>query len=145
VNYWKIIFATVIIFGAGVFTGGLWFHGGHLHGKRLSPSRNQDSPAVSTNLVMVPIRPMQLLMQQLETSLQLTKEERENIQKILDEGQHQIHKAIQDARLEVREVLPPEKQKDFDEMMKRRPRKSTSPTNAPGTSLPATVTNGLVK
>ena len=42
-----------------------------------------------------------------------------------------MHKVIQDARLEIREVLTPEQRKKFDELVKRPVHKPIFGTNAP--------------
>jgi hypothetical protein len=78
--------------------------------------------------------------------LQLTKEQHEAVQKIINEGQNAVRKAVQDARLEIRDALTPEQQKQFDELVKRpfkRPIFATNGTatvSAP-TNVPAVSTN----
>ena len=59
------------------------------------------------------------MLQQLDEQLQLSPEASEAIQKIIAEGQNQMRKVIQDLRLEIREELTPEQQKQFEELMKR--------------------------
>jgi len=58
-------------------------------------------------------------LQRLDGDLRLTKDQHEAVQKIIDDGQNSVRKAVQDARLEIREVLTPEQRKAFDEMVKR--------------------------
>ena len=70
-------------------------------------------------------------LQRLKDELHLTVDENDTIQKIIAEGQNQIRKTIQDSRLEIRDVLTPDQQKQFDELMRRPFRKAIFNTNAP--------------
>ena len=75
-------------------------------------------------------------LQRLNGDLHLTKEQHEAIQKIIDEGQNSVRKAVQDARLEIREVLIPEQRMQFDELVKRPFHKPIFGTNAPAVVPP---------
>jgi Spy/CpxP family protein refolding chaperone len=162
VNYWKVILATVVIFGTGVFTGGLLVNSiQHPHPK------NKNRPAAANvethppaeaheshtnNLTNLPRpRPPEILgdkfVQQLDDALQLTPDQRASIQKIIADGQERNHSiwtnnsaqmraVVQDVRHRVRETLTAEQQKQFEELMKRVPRRQNA-TNAPA-SLPLT-------
>jgi Spy/CpxP family protein refolding chaperone len=151
VNDWKVIptiaFATVLIFGAGVFTGGMLVD----YVKRAHPRmalNHQPPPAAvaATNLVSPPSArppsPPQVLskdfLQRLDTEIRLTKDQHEAVQKIIGDGQYQMRKVVQDARLEIREVLTPEQREQFDQLMKRPFHKPLFGTNAP----PAIVAPG---
>lgn len=146
-NNWKVIFATVVIFGAGVITGGLLVN----YVQRCNPKNQHLNPVVTpatatnqarltaTNQPAQPVetnklRPPEILskqfLQQLDGSLHLKADQREAIQKIISEGQNQIRKTIQDSRLEIREVLTPDQRKQFDELVKRPFRKAIYGTNA---------------
>jgi uncharacterized membrane protein len=158
VNNWKVIptivIATVLIFGAGVFTGGfLVNYVKQTHpkpAKRLSTAAvapvlaTNTVPAVaSTNPSAVKYpKPPEVLskdfLQRLDSELRLTTKQRETIQKIISEGQNQMLKAMQDARLEIRAVLAPEQLKQFDELMKRSFKKSIFGTNGVGVIVPKT-------
>ena len=146
-NNWKVIFATVVIFGAGVITGGLLVnHVQHSHPKgQHKPPAEVRAPA--TNVAVRPpeaakLRPPEILskqfLQRLGDDLHLAPEQHEAIQKIINEGQNLMRKVIQDSRLEIREVLTPEQRKSFDELMKRPFRKPIFNTNAPVVLPPAT-------
>ncbi len=154
-NYWKVILATIVIYGAGVMTGGLLVsHVDRPH------SRNQRHPETTTptnsvsqtnsqgQVTSKPARPPEILnrqfLQQLDEQLHLTPEQREAIQKIITDGQNLMHKTILDARLEIREQLTPEQRTQFDELVKRPPpRRPLNSTNAPPvlplTNAPAAV------
>ena len=137
-NNWKVIFATVVIFGAGVITGGLLVN--YVQHSNQKPQRPKPAAvrAAATNQPVQSadtskLRPPEILskqfLQQLDESLRLKTEQREAIQKIITDGQNQIRKALQDARLEIREVLTPEQRQQFDELVKRPFRKPIYGTN----------------
>jgi uncharacterized membrane protein len=161
VNDWKVIptivLTTVLIFGAGVFTGGMlvdYVKQNHPRMALRQPNPPPPSPATngpiiadgaSTNLTPAkPVRPPEILgkdfLQRLDTDLHLTKDEHDAVQKIINDGQNQMRKTLQDARLEIREVLTPAQRDQFDEIMKRPFHKPIFPTNAPP-ATPFTPTN----
>lgn len=151
-NNWKVIFATVVIFGAGVITGGLLVNYANNSRPRAVHKPAAEARAAATNQIARPSetakpRPPEILskalLQRLEDDLHLAPEQHTAIQKIIGEGQNQMRKVIQDSRLEIREVLTPEQQKQFDELMKRPFRKALLNTNSapvlpPATNAPAT-------
>jgi hypothetical protein len=159
VNNWKVIFATVVIFGTGVLTGGLLVNyvqhcstkaakAKTTEAKPVDPkaqTTGTNAPPKSTDNSAKP-RPPEILnkafLQRLSEDLQLTSDQREAIQKIMNEGQNQIRKAMQDARLEIRDVLTPDQQKQFDELVKRPFKRPVFGTN--GTATVASPTNSQV-
>lgn len=155
-NYWKVILATIVIYGAGVMTGGLLVS--HVDRPHSRNPRHPETPTTSTNSVSQtnsqgqvtskPARPPEILnrqfLQQLDEELHLTPEQREAIQKVITDGQNLMHKTILDARLEIREQLTPEQRTQFDELVKRPPpRRPLNSTNTPPvlplTNAPAAV------
>ncbi len=151
-NNWKVIptivIATVLIFGAGVFTGGFLVDSVKpSHAKKnkepaLTNSVAVATPTTTTNTSGQPTGKFQRLpeilskefLQRLDSELKLSSEQHDAVQKIISEGQGQMKKAMNAARLEIREVLTPEQQKQFDTQLKRPPRKSglgANSTNAP--------------
>jgi uncharacterized membrane protein len=158
VNNWKVILATIVIFGAGVVTGGLLVH--HVQHPYMKMARAKllasEVHAPATNNPHLHVadpaknRPPEILgkqfLQQLDEKLQLTPEQHEAIQKIIGESQNQMRKVIQDARLEIRDALTPEQQPPFDEMLKRPFHRPIYGTNTLGalplaTNSPAVSTN----
>ena len=149
-NNWKVIFATVVIFGTGVITGGLlvnYVHYSHPKLQRSKPSvaaevRPQATNSSSRSADNVKLRPAEVLnkqfLLQLDTALHLKSDQRAEIQKIIGEGQNQMRKVILDARLEIREVLTAEQQKEFDDLVKRPLRRPQSGTNTTVALPPAT-------
>jgi hypothetical protein len=161
-NSWKIILAAVVIFGAGVITGGLLVNNvepprpkdiqhppGELNPQPQANNRDHDQP----NQQDLPKpRPPEMLsrqfVQRLDKTLHFTPEQRAAIAKIVADGQErnheiwtnvapQFHKVLQDVRQQIREQLTPEQQKRFEELMKRfRPagRRPQPPPNSPSTT-----------
>ena len=138
-NNWKVIFATVVIFGTGVITGGLLVnYANHSHPKT-GHKPAAEGRAAATNQTMrsadaTKQRPPEILskqfLQRLDDDLHLTPAQHDAIQKIINEEQNQMRKMIQDSRLEIRKVLTPAQRQNFDELMKRPFRKPMFNTNA---------------
>ena len=149
-NSWKVILATIVIYGAGVVTGGLLVN--HVHHSyarnpkrtEAAPSTNSASPTNGQNQAASksPRQPEILsrqFLQRLDAELHLTPDQHDAIQKIITDGQNLMHKTILDARLEIREQLAPEQRSQFDELVKRPQRRSPNSTNAPPANAPATA------
>jgi len=139
VNDWKfiptIMVATVLIFGAGVFTGGMLVdyvkppHGKSLKRAAAVPAGTNPVVAAATNAAgsnapasrpaKVPEFLSKEFLQRLDADLQLTREQHEAVKKIIEEGQNSVRKAVQDARLEIREALTPVQRLAFDDLVKR--------------------------
>ena len=154
-NFWKVIVATVVIFGAGVFTGGLLVNQvQHSHPKgNHRPPQNADAHPPDDHSQQPPHpdnmprpRPPEILgdkfVQQLTDALQLTDDQRDSVKKIIADGQERNHAiwtnnsaqmraVMQDVRRRVREVLTDDQKKQFEDLMKRAPRKPQNSTNAP--------------
>ena len=154
-NYWKVILATIVIYGAGVISGGLLVN--HVDHSRPRNLHRPETPVVSGSSISPTNTPGQpgsrsprlpemlsrQFLQRLDAELRLTPDQHEAIQKIITDGQNLMHKTMQDARLEIREQLTPEQRSEFDEMVKRPPRRPPNATNAPPvlppTNAPAAV------
>ncbi len=161
-NHWKvilaIILATVVIFGAGVLTGGVVAdYVAHTHQKN---SRRPPSPAVARTPTNTPAPPAQSdfpmprqakemgkqFVQQLNKTLQLTPEQREKIEKIIAEGQERnreiwtntipkMRAVMQEVNQQIRAELTPEQLKPFEELLKHPPHRQPSGTNNAPVSL----------
>jgi len=162
VNSWKVILATVVIFSAGVFTGGLLVdHVDHLRLKNfhrpqanadthLQPSENHDHNPARPSEVPLPRMAERMgkqFVQQLNDTLQLTPEQRGKIEKIIADGQEQnreiwtnvapkMRAVMQEVNRQIRAELTPEQLKPFEELLKHPPRRPQS-TNTP----PVAMTN----
>lgn len=146
-NYWKVILATVVIFGAGVFTGGFLVsnveHSHWIKSHRLTAtnsvanlSMTNFASSSATNLPFARTRLPDILnrqfLQRLDEELHLASDQREAIQKIITDSQNLMRKTVQDARLEIREQLTPEQRAQFDDLVKRPVlRRTQNSTNTP--------------
>ena len=137
-NFWKVILAAIVIYGAGLTTGALLI--GRLNRAPAQSARHQDAPGAGSmvsqtnNAGSKPARLPDTLskqfLQRLDAQLHLTPDQCVAIQKIISDGQNLVHKTVQDARLEIREQLTPEQRSEFDEMLKRPPHHPPGGTNA---------------
>jgi hypothetical protein len=157
VNTWKIIFATLVIFGAGVVTGGLlvsYSDRTHIPGKAPAEDPHKAGLNGSTNAGMarthfLPVPLRKDFIDRLDKELKLTPAQREHIEKIMSHGQEQAKRTWQkiepemngvltEARDRIRCELTPAQQTQFEELLKQKGRGSKQDkTNAPS----STVTN----
>ena len=157
-NFWKVILATVVIFGAGVLTGGLMVQ--NIDQSRLASRAYQQTapdfhwPTNRADAMRPPesFRPRQPEMfnkqfvQELDENVRLTAEQRDKITNIIADGQErnrevwtnytpQMHKVMQDVQQRIRAELTSDQLKKFEAMMKphppRRPQLPARP-NFPG-------------
>ena len=154
---WKVILATMVIFGCGVVTGGLLIK---MAGAAASiPAEVAAHPSTSTNQPP-PLTQIQRpeFLHRMQKQLDLTASQRDEIAKIMKASQErnrplweqiapQLRQEIKRVREEMRETLTPDQQKKFDDLFKARPRKAdgTGATNgrpARVTESPA-QTNGI--
>ena len=152
-NSWKIILATIVIFGAGVMAGGLlvshvdrFNRNNHRPpGAEFRPPGGEHEPGRGMGMEFPRPRQPDLLntnfVRRLDDTLKLTPEERGAIEKIIAEGQDQNHtiwtnnaeqmrKVMQDVHRRLHDALAPDQQKLFDELMRRPPRRPPNATNA---------------
>ncbi len=166
-NYWKVILATVVIFGAGVLTGGLLVnYVTHPHSKNprrppanvaARPSTNNAAPGRSPELPAPRMaeRMGKQFVQQLNDTLKLTPEQREKIGKIISNGQDRNHEiwtnvapkmraVMQEVNQQIRAELTQEQLVQFEELLKRPPQRRPSGTNQPpGNLKPLTKAPGV--
>lgn len=161
-NYWKVILATVVIFGAGVITGGLLVNFvDHSHPKNphhaqaiagTHPATNNAAPQRWAEIP--PPRLAERLgkqfVQQLNDALQLSPEQREKIGKLIADGQERNHElwtnvapkmraVMQEVNQQIRAELSPEQLKAFEELLKhpaRRPQNLTNEIVLPPINMP---------
>ena len=149
---WKVILATLVIFAAGVITGGLLVNHSvksrqkpaGAHAKQPPPNR---SPIHETRFQYIRV---------IEQQLDLTPQQREKIDLVIndsqmrvkgywDAAQPKINDEMKRVKEQIREQLNPEQRKKFDELNKQRqPKKeqrkegSSKRTNSvPATNVPA--------
>jgi hypothetical protein len=162
VNSWNVILATIVIFGAGVITGGLLVnHVEHPAGVHRPVAVKSQEQTNEFGEMPVPLRAQILNKQfvgQLSEELQLSKDQREQIGKIIAQGQqstHDLWKLVgpqfqlisRNTRQQIRNVLTPEQRKQFEILVKqqRHPQLTNVPpaqllgaTNPPPASVPST-------
>ena len=150
-NYWKVILATVVIFGAGVMTGGLLVnHVNHARPENHHPSAARQPEDFSPRPDMLKNN----FVQKLDAAVHLAPEQRDKIEKIIADGQQQNHNlwklvfpqfrnVMQDTHRRIRGVLTAGQQKQFEDLLKQfhQPRRPPNGTNAPPKS-PATNAPG---
>jgi len=141
VNSWKVILATLVIYGAGVITGGLLVHYTAVRANVRPANRQPGMQAVT---------PWQMrnrdLLRRMERELDLTAEQRTNIDRIIIDSQERTRslwrpivplmgKEMQIVHDRIRSELTPEQQKRFDALLRQnqnRPvRKPNGPADAP--------------
>lgn len=142
-NTWKVILATLVLYGAGVVTGGLLVH-------YSAQGKLGHTPRITNGTRSVPSSAGGIrfeFLRRMGRDLDLTPEQRERIDKILKESQEQTRKAVHDefqrTKAAFREVLNPQQQAKFDELLKHSQRARES-KRSPGSGervpapLPAT-------
>ena len=156
-NSWKVILATMVIFGTGVVTGGLLV-------RHAGPGREHHQPRPNIAVHNPQPSPAGLMridfLRRMERELDLTPAQREPIEKILKEGQERTKKIMETVEPrrreefkrtieEFRAVLTPEQLKRFDESVKqqqqraREQRKAAPPRERPPAgNTPATTNSG---
>jgi hypothetical protein len=126
VNAWKPILAALVIFAAGVMTGGLTV--------QIRQPRPAPNPAGNTPIKKLPAMPREAQLRELsrrmQAELELAPEQRDRIEAIVRESQEQM-KAVRDEvgkkigeefremRLKIRGELSPDQRRKFAEIMKQ--------------------------
>jgi len=144
VNSWKVILATMVIFGTGVVTGSLlvrsversWEH----RPQRVGAAVRQGQLSAA-GLMRIE------LLRRLERELELTTEQRESVDRILRGGQERMKKLMQTVEPrrreeyrktveEFRAVLTPEQRKRLDTLLKQQQRAREQRKAAPRRERP---------
>jgi|SRR5581483_3509940 len=164
-NTWKVILATLIIFGAGVITGGLLVSYSDRvnsdHAARpprpqpriaanpsgpQAPGPNAAAPRENRQPPLLPAPLRKEFVDRLERELKLTAAQRERIEKIITEAQDRTRTAWQpivrrelvESSAQIRAELTPEQQSRFEELMRRnRDQRRPPPRERPFTNLPS--------
>jgi Spy/CpxP family protein refolding chaperone len=147
VNSWKVIFATIVIFGAGVITGGLLV--GHV-ALTLHPGRPHAQNTNQGDILPAAVTPDILrkqFVQRLNDKLDLSEQQKDQIKKVIEQGQEntrnlwkivapQFQEIWRDTRQQIREVLTPEQRQQFELLMKQQhqmhhPQETNAPAATP--------------
>ncbi|HEU5125269.1 MAG TPA: hypothetical protein VFW05_14545 [Verrucomicrobiae bacterium] len=136
---WKIILATVVIFVAGIVTGGLlvgYSDRAHFPGKEIRNVNTQTNAVRGTRLpppLMGPLR--KDFVDKLQRELKMDTAQRERIEKIICDGQEQtrtiweqvepeIHETLVETKNKICSELTAEQRVRFDECFKSKSRSS---------------------
>jgi len=147
VNTLRVILATLLIFGAGVVTGGLLVS----HTIRTTQSR----PKSPGGQLLTPWHfQTRELLRRMGRELDLTPEQHQHIEKIIAESQERtkalwkpiaqpMGREMQRVRGEIRDELTPGQQKKYDELIKQRPGRRMDDKRRPSSGNPATNSTAL--
>jgi hypothetical protein len=170
VNPWKLILATVIIFGAGVIMGGLLVFATQPKAK---PAHHAPSVSAVTNRPPAVVRPVvevlnvhqpeilsQQFLAQLDDNLQLNPAQSDAIHKIIACGQEQnrviwtncaaqTRQVLQEVKQHIQEQLSADQKKKFEKLLKQmhpaahHGETNSVPNHVSGTNQPAVLTTNL--
>jgi Spy/CpxP family protein refolding chaperone len=129
VNTWKVILATILIFGSGVVTGGLLVR----RSDHFETPRQGRLPVAASLQLAAPGGYRLEFLRHAQRELNLTGEQRERVEKIFKQSQERtkqlmepvtphLREELERAKLEFREVLTPAQQARFEELLKQRVR-----------------------
>lgn len=141
-NTWKVILATLVIFVAGVVTGGLIIRQSQRIKAPRPPHTSAERPIDPAPHAISP-RHTQThdFLRRIQRELDLTPEQRTHIEQIINESQErtrkhweqvapQLRKEVQETRDRIRAELTPAQQERFEELLKQ-PRLRPRPDDAP--------------
>jgi Spy/CpxP family protein refolding chaperone len=127
VNTWKVILATLAIFGAGMVTGNLLQE----HGVRLGCFAKPHAPPPPRPVHPLSARGLRFdFLRHLQNQLGVTPEQRQRIDAIITQSQErtkelmkpvvpQLRKEVERAKAEFRAVLTPQQRERLDQLVKR--------------------------
>ena len=118
-NTWKIILATMLIFGTGVVTGALVVRNSDRGQGPLRPRNISQARPVGT---FSPGGLRLEFLRRAQRDLDLNPEQRERIDKLLKESQERTRAELQRTKEEFQQVLTPEQRMRFEELMKKQQR-----------------------
>ena len=142
---WKVILATMIIFGCGVVTGGLVVKVRTAH-PRTTRVDHQSTANRNASTTAPGAPPWQLqrkeFLDKMDRQLDLTPEQRQKIDKVMHDSldrtrplwqqiSPQMRDEMRRVREEIRQQLTPEQQKKFNELLKPHQLRKLDGTNAP--------------
>ncbi len=136
-NSWKVILATVVIFAAGVLTGGIVTWELQQANLMRRPRLNRPQPASPGGLRFEFLRRAQreldLSVEQRERVDKMLKESQERMRGIMEPVSPQVRAEMQRTKEQFRNVLTPEQQKRFDELLRKpqHPREQRRPQKGP--------------
>ncbi len=148
-NTWKVILATLVIFIAGIVTGVVLVRQSaaiYARPTRTGPARNPSAGGMRVELLRRMQRDLNLSAQQHDRIEAILKQSQERSRHIMEPVLPALRQEFQQTKDQFREVLTPEQQRKFDELLKHQahPRDSRrqNPPREPTAQKPAlTLTN----
>ena len=162
-NTWKVILATLVIFGTGVITGGLLVNFAVQHNVSVPlPLAGTPAPSAGNNgtnrVIQSTANPWQVqsrnLLRRMERELTLTEGQREHMEQIITNSQErtkfiwkpitpQMSREMARVHREMRDQLTPDQASKFDGFFKQRnaPSKRRPGTNAMSNDFNSALTN----
>ncbi|MFO1476645.1 MAG: hypothetical protein U1F98_08345 [Verrucomicrobiota bacterium] len=143
---WKVVLATLVIFGSGVLTGGLLVNYVERSGAPAAVHPLEISAVVPTDAVPVLANPVGTnrdlrmpaaagvlfrkdFLNRLSRELKLNPEQRDHIEKLIGEGQDRTRELWRvewvETRAKIRRELTPDQQTRFEDLLKPRPPRHT--------------------
>jgi len=124
VNSWKVILATMVIFGTGVVTGGLLVR--YSEGIQARRPGHVPTGVGAARLPNAGVLRFEFL-RRAGRELELTPDQRERLDKIIKESQERarrltapfLREEVQRTKAEFRELLTPEQRTKFDDLLKQ--------------------------
>lgn len=142
-NYWKVILATMVIFGAGVVTGGLLVR----QSQKVRPfppaGLNQHPPTAQPQRPASGSSSRLDFLRRIQPQLNLSPDQHQQIERVFVESQErtrklmepvtpQIREELQRAKDEFRQILTPRQQRVFDTLLKQQQQPRRDPRRQPG-------------
>ncbi len=153
-NAWKVILATLVIFSAGVITGGLlvkFAEGTTTHAAQPGTPENPRRPtatAANRQYKLPPPLPGPLrkdFLDRLDRDLKLSSQQREGIEKIISEGQDKakaiwddvepdMHDVLTETRTKICGELTAEQRARFEQSVRQKARTNAHPASVEGST-----------
>jgi Spy/CpxP family protein refolding chaperone len=146
VSPWKVILATMIIFGCGVVTGGLVVKVRTAHPRTVKQDSRGPNAARNASVATPGAPPWQLqrkeFLDKMDRELNLGPDQRQRIDKVMHDSLDrtrplwqqiapQMRDELRRVREDIRKELTPDQQKKFNELQKAHPRKPDGTNAAP--------------
>jgi hypothetical protein len=126
VNTWKVILATMVIFGSGVITGGLLVRQSQRVRPPQNPGWNRPVPAPNPTAGGMRLEFLRRAQRELKLSPDqhqridtVLRQSQERIRNVMEPVQSPLREELQHAREQVRNILEPRQRARFDEILRQ--------------------------
>ena len=135
-NTWKVILATMVIFGTGVITGGIVVDRVIQRSRPHHAATNKPPPGspagTRVDFLRKAERELDLTLQQREQADKVIASSQERIKKLMEPVNPKIREELQRTRDDFRAILTPEQKTRFDEMVKLQQQRTRDQRRPPG-------------